>query len=156
MHFHGKDIDICLGENQGIPGTGIHGRRLVFPDEASLPLKLREHDGYRVRPGSGNAPVGQQEWALQVQLSVLWRWVEGQGGSLSFQLHFGPNFVLSHLNRIMLSSHSIVVLSCQQVQRQRRQYSAVPRDYDHSLLAVPRGSCLVIASLLGHYGCVLK
>lgn len=113
-------------------------------------------NGCRVRPGSRNAPVGQQEWALQVQLSVLWRWVEGQGGSLSFQLHFGPNFVLSHLNRIMLSSHSIVVLSCQQVQRQRRQYSAVPRDYDHSLLAVPRGSCLVIASLLGHYGCVLK
>lgn len=45
MHFHGKDIDICLSENHGIPGTGFHGRHLVSPDEASLPLKLREHDG---------------------------------------------------------------------------------------------------------------
>lgn len=75
-----------------------------------------------------------------------------------FRFNFTLALILYSLtsNRIMLSSHSIVVLSCQQVQQQRRQYSAVPRDYDHSLLAVPRGSCLVIASLLGYSGCVPK
>ena len=28
---------------------------ILFPKKASLPVKIREHDGYKVRPGSGNA-----------------------------------------------------------------------------------------------------